>query len=59
MMKAEKLNELFDSSEDISKHLNLTSVKQIGTQPKKINVDFPDWIVNALDIEAKKSEDSL
>jgi hypothetical protein len=54
MMKAEELDELFDSGEDISEHLDLTTAKRIGTQPKKVNVDFPEWIVNALDIEAKK-----
>jgi hypothetical protein len=54
MMKAEELDKLFDDGEDISEHLDLTSAKRIGTQPKKVNVDFPEWIVNALDIEAKK-----
>ena len=54
MMKAEELDELFDSGEDISEHLDLSTAKRIGTQPKKVNVDFPEWIVNALDIEAKK-----
>jgi len=58
-MKAEELDELFDSGEDISEHLDLTTAKRIGTQPKKVNVDFPEWIVNALDIEAKKSGDTL
>lgn len=53
-MKAEELDKLFDDGEDISEHLDLTSAKRIGTQPKKVNVDFPEWIVNALDIEAKK-----
>lgn len=56
-MKAEKLDELFDSGEDISEHLDLTSAKRIGTQPKKVNVNFPEWIVNALDIEAKKNRE--
>lgn len=54
MMKAEELDKLFDEGEDFIPHLDLTTVKRIGTQPKKINVDFPEWIINALDIEAKK-----
>jgi len=53
-MKAEELDKLFDDGEDISEYLDLTSAKRIGIQPKKVNVDFPEWIVNALDIEAKK-----
>lgn len=53
-MKAEKLDELFDNGEDFIPHLDLSTAKRIGTQPKKINVDFPEWVINALDIEAKK-----
>ena len=54
MMKAEELDNLFDNGEDFFPHLDLSTAKRIGTQPKKINVDFPEWVVNALDIEAKK-----
>lgn len=54
MMKAEELDELFDNGDDFIPHLDLSTAKRIGTQPKKINVDFPEWVINALDIEAKK-----
>lgn len=54
MMKAEELDNLFDNGEDLLPYLDLSTAKRIGTQPKKINVDFPEWVVNALDIEAKK-----
>jgi len=54
MMKAEELDNLFDNGENFLPHLDLSTAKRIGTQPKKINVDFPEWVVNALDIEAKK-----
>ncbi|MFZ2967733.1 MAG: CopG family antitoxin [Sulfuricurvum sp.] len=53
-MKAEELDTLFDEGGDISDYLDLTSAKRIGLQPKKVNVDFPQWIINALDSEAKK-----
>ncbi|MCL4432872.1 MAG: BrnA antitoxin family protein [Epsilonproteobacteria bacterium] len=53
-MKAEELDELFDNGDDFIPHLDLSTAKRIGTQPKKINVDFPEWVINALDIEAKK-----
>jgi len=53
-MKAEELDNLFDNGENFLPHLDLSTAKRIGTQPKKINVDFPEWVVNALDIEAKK-----
>lgn len=53
-MKAKELDELFDNGDDFIPHLDLSTAKRIGTQPKKINVDFPEWVINALDVEAKK-----
>jgi hypothetical protein len=53
-MKAEELDELFDSGADISEHLDMSTVTKNGTQTKKVNVDFPEWVINALDFEAKK-----
>jgi hypothetical protein len=53
-MKAEELDELFDSGEDITKHLDMSTLTKNGTQTKKVNVDFPEWIVNSLDLEAKR-----
>ncbi len=53
-MKAEELDELFDSGEDITKHLDMSTLTKNGMQTKKVNVDFPEWIVNSLDLEAKR-----
>ncbi len=54
MMKAEELDELFDNGEDISEHLDMSTLIKNGTQTKKVNVDFPQWVINSLDYEAKK-----
>ena len=54
MMKAEELDELFDSGADITEHLDMSTITKNGTQTKKVNVDFPEWVINALDLEAKK-----
>lgn len=53
-MKAEELDELFDSGADISEYLDMSTITKNGTQTKKVNVDFPEWVINALDFEAKK-----
>ena len=53
-MKAEELDELFDSGADITEHLDMSTITKNGTQTKKVNVDFPEWVINALDLEAKK-----
>jgi len=54
MMKAEELDELFDSGEDISEYLDMSTLTKNQTQTKKVNVDFPEWVINSLDQEAKK-----
>ena len=54
MMKAEELDKLFDSGEDISDYLDMSTITKNGTQTKKVNVDFPEWVINSLDYEAKK-----
>ena len=55
-----EFDDKFDNSEDISEHLDFSkSVKlkdfnQLKTDTKKVNVDFPEWIIDALDEEAKR-----
>jgi len=55
-----EFDEKFDNNEDISEHLDFTkSIKlkdfnKLKTDTKKVNVDFPEWVISALDEEAKK-----
>lgn len=57
---AKEFDKKFDNSEDITEYLNFSSairlkdIKKLKTETKKINVDFPEWIINSLDEEAKK-----
>ena len=57
---AKEFDEKFDNGEDITEYLDFSSakrlkdIKKLKTQTKKINVDFPEWIIEALDNEAKK-----
>ena len=55
-----EFDEKFENSEDISEHLDfsksirLKDFKPLKTDTKKVNVDFPEWVINALDEEAKR-----
>ncbi|MFA6137135.1 MAG: CopG family antitoxin [Sulfurimonas sp.] len=57
---AEEFDKKFDDGEDISEYLDLSTairlkdMKKLKTETKKVNVDFPEWIVESLDKEAKK-----
>lgn len=52
-MKAEEFEKLFDDGEDIAHLLDLSSARRPNLEQKRVNVDFPIWMVNQLDREAK------
>lgn len=51
-MKAKELDKRFDSGKDISKFLDLSRAKRTNETPKRVNVDFPAWMIHSLDKEA-------
>lgn len=51
-MKAKDLDKKFDAGEDISKYLDLSRARRVNETPKRVNVDFPAWMVHSLDKEA-------
>ncbi len=53
-MKAKALDKKFDSGEDISKHLVLSRATRLGQYQKRVNVDFPVWMIDSLDKEARR-----
>ena len=53
-MKAKVFDRKFDNGEDITDQLDLAKAKRAGTQLKRVNVDFPEWMVHSLDREARR-----
>ena len=53
-MKATEFDKKFDDGEDISKYLDIENAKRPGLEQKRVNVDFPLWMIQALDKEAKR-----
>jgi hypothetical protein len=53
-MKASEFDKKFDKAEDISKHLNLSKARRPKQEQKRVNVDFPLWMIHLLDKEAKR-----
>ena len=53
-MKAKKFDSDFDAGKDITKQLDLTKARRIKQEPKRVNVDFPIWMIEELDKEAKR-----
>ncbi|MCX5634962.1 MAG: CopG family transcriptional regulator [Planctomycetota bacterium] len=52
--KAKKLDKSFDNGRDISKCLNMSKARRPGQEQKRVNVDFPLWMIHLLDKEAKR-----
>ena len=53
-MKAREFDQRFDAGEDVLAHVDLTRVRRPNVDAKRVNVDFPLWMVRALDREASK-----
>ena len=53
-MKAKTIDRKFDAGEDVVDQLDLGKARRVGTDPKRVNVDFPAWMVDSLDREARR-----
>ena len=54
-MKPKDFDKKFDDNKkDIIDDLDLTSLRRPNLKQKRVNVDFPAWIIDSLDKEAKR-----
>ncbi len=53
-MKAEELDKKFDAGEDLTGQLELSKARRPEREQKRVNVDFPLWMIQSLDREAKR-----
>jgi hypothetical protein len=53
-MRAEEFDERFDRGEDVTSALDLAAARRPGYEQRRVNVDFPAWMVESLDREAKR-----
>jgi hypothetical protein len=53
-MKAKKFDQQFDDGADIMAFLDLSKAKRVLQAHKRVNVDFPTWMIDSLDREASK-----
>ena len=53
-LKASEFDRKFDAGEDITADLDLSTARRPGLRPRRVNVDFPSWMVESLDREAKR-----
>ena len=53
-MKASELERRFDAGEDVSDAMDWSKARRPNLEVRRINVDFPAWVVEALDREAAR-----
>jgi len=53
-MKAKVFDEKFDDGDDILDVLDMTKAKRTMQDQKRVNVDFPAWMIESLDKEASR-----
>ena len=53
-MKAKQFDKKFDEGENILEHLDLSMARRPNQEQKRVNVDFPLWMIQSLDKEAKR-----
>ena len=53
-MKAKKFDADFDSGKDVSAVLDVNKARRPLQTQRRVNVDFPDWMIESLDREARR-----
>ena len=53
-MKANEFDKKFDAGEDITPHLDLSKARRPEQEQKRVNVDFPLWMIRSFDREARR-----
>jgi len=54
-MKAKDFDKKFDENKtDIIGNLDLSTLKRLNQRQKRVNVDFPTWVIDSLDKEARR-----
>jgi len=53
-MKAKDFDKKFDEGKSVIKHLDLSKARRPEQEQKRVNVDFPIWMIHSLDKEAKR-----
>ncbi|EAU55277.1 type II toxin-antitoxin system BrnA family antitoxin [Mariprofundus ferrooxydans] len=53
-MKAKDFDQAFENGGDITGELDLTRARRPELEQKRVNVDFPVWMIHQLDREARR-----
>ena len=53
-MKAKTFDHRFDQGNDVTADLDLSTIRRPKLKQRRVNVDFPTWMIESLDNEASR-----
>ncbi len=53
-VKAARFDKKFDDGESVLENLDVSAAKRVKHEQKRVNVDFPTWMIELLDREASR-----
>lgn len=53
-MKAKEFDKKFNEGKSVIDHLDFSNTRRPNQEQKRVNVDFPLWMIQSLDKEAKR-----
>ncbi|MBN2414142.1 CopG family transcriptional regulator [candidate division KSB1 bacterium] len=53
-MKAEEFDKKFDDGQDVTEYFDIENARRPEQEQKRVNVDFPLWMIKSLDNEARR-----
>ena len=52
-MTAQEFDRRFDEGEDIAPYIDESTIRRPGLEARRVNVDFPEWIIQKLDLQSR------
>jgi hypothetical protein len=52
-MTAQEFEQRFDEGEDITPFIDMSSIRRPGVESRRVNVDFPEWMIEKLDWQSR------
>ena len=53
-MKTKDFDEKFDAGEDMTEALDFSRARRVNQVSRRVNIDFPAWVVEKLDKQSKR-----
>lgn len=53
-VKAKDFDAAFDRGDEVTKFLDKSKARRVNAELKRVNIDFPVWVISSLDKEARR-----